>query len=120
VFAVAIAALVLTARAVRGPVERNLLIAAGLLAPFMLLSVPEPDGALARDLIGGAMMLAYAAVVRDRLTPGTGAGLLLLALAETGSLASHGGSSAPGLIAGAVAVALIALSARGALDQPSA
>lgn len=120
VFAISIAALVAGGRVVRGAVERNLLIAAGLLAPFMLLSVPGSDGAVARDLIGVAMLIGFAAVVRDRLTPGTGAGLLLLALAEIGSLASHGATLMPGLLAGAAAVALIAVSARGALAQPNA
>jgi hypothetical protein len=120
VFAVAIALLVGAGRRVRGAIERNLVIAAGLLAPFMLLSVPSGDGAVLRDLIGGGMLVAFAVLVRDRLTPGTGGGLLLLALVEMGSLASHGATLAPGLIAGAAAVALIALSARAALAQPNA
>ena len=113
VLALAIAVLVAVARGLGGERERNLLVAAALLAPFAFLSVPLASGGsnTARDLIGAAMLVALAVVLRRRLTPGGGFGLLVLGLLEVDSLAERGDSLVPAVLFGLAGLGLLVLSA---------
>jgi hypothetical protein len=125
VFLAAVAVLVGLARMAGGAIERNLLIAAALLAPFTFESVPAAHGHAVRDLVGVAMLAALAVIVRDRITLGTGAGFVLLGLVEVLSLEARGTSKAPALLfalagAGLLALSLLAAGRAATDDQPSA
>lgn len=121
VFLVAIGALAAAGRVAGGAVERNLLIAAAVLAPFMFEAVPGRDGSLTAGLIGAAMLAGLAVVLRGRMTIGTGLGLLALALAVVSSLAAQGQSKTPAvLFAVAGATLLAATLVRRGPDQASA
>jgi hypothetical protein len=120
-----VAVLVGLARMAGGAIERNLLVAAALLAPFTFESVPAAHGHAARDLVGVAMLAALAVIVRDRITLGTGAGFVLLGLVEVLSLEARGTSKAPALLfalagAGLLGLSLLAAGRAATDDQPSA
>ena len=121
VFLAAIGVLGAAGRAVGGALERNLLIAAAVLAPFMFEAVPDRSGSVTAGMIGAAMLAGMALLLRGRVTVGTGLGLLALALAVVSSLAGYGQSKTPAILfalAGAVLVGLTYL--RRAPDQASA
>ncbi len=121
VFLVAVAALAGAGRMAGGAVERNLVIAAAALTPFMFEAIPGRNGSVAADLIGAAMLAALVVVLRGRITLGTGLGLLVLALTVVSSLAQHGGSTIPAALFALAGAALVAVSyARRAGDQASA
>jgi hypothetical protein len=121
IFLAAVAVLVAAGRVAGGAVERNLLIAATVLGPFMFEAVPGRNGSVTAGLIGAAMLAGLAAALRGRVTIGTGLGVLALALTVVSSLASHGGSKTPAILFGLAGAALIALSyAVRATGQPSA
>jgi hypothetical protein len=111
VLVLAIAVVVAVGRGLGGARERNLMVAAALLAPVAFLSVPTSAGRNGwRDLIGAAMLAILAVLLRRRVTPGAGFGMLLLALLEVESLADHGDSLAPPLLFGLAGLSLLALS----------
>ena len=121
VFLAAVAALVAAGRLAGGAVERNLLIAATALGPFMFEAVPGRNGSVSAGLIGAAMLAALAVALRGRVTIGTGLGVLALALTVVSSLASHGQSKTPAILFGLAGAALLAVSyAARSADQPSA
>jgi hypothetical protein len=121
IFLVAIGALAGAGRLAGGAVERNLLVAAAVLAPLMFEAVPGRKGSLAAGLIGAAMLAGLAVVLRGRVTIGTGLGMLALALAVVSSVAAHGQSKTPAVVFALVGAALLATTyVRWAADQASA
>jgi len=121
VLLVATGALAGAGRLAGGAVERNLLIAAAVLAPFMFEAVPGRNGSLTAGLIGAAMLAGLVAVLRGRITVGTGTGLVALALVVVSSLAAEGRSKTPALLfALAGAALLVATYVRRAPDQARA
>jgi hypothetical protein len=125
VFLAAVALLIWLGRWAGGAVERNLVIAAALLAPFTFESVPAAHGHAVRDLVGVAMLVALAVIVRNRVTLGTGAGFVLLGLVEVLSLEARGSSKVPAVLfalagAGLLALSLVPAGRPDPDDQPSA
>jgi hypothetical protein len=121
IFLAAVAALVAAGRVAGGAVERNLLIAATVLGPFMFEAVPGRNASLTAGLIGAAMLAGLAVALRGRVTIGTGLGLLALALTVVSSLASYGQSKTPAVLFGLAGASLLAAGYLGrAPDQPSA
>jgi hypothetical protein len=119
VLLLAIAVVVAVARGLGGARERNLMVAAALLAPFAFQSVPVSSGRNGwRDLIGAAMLAALAVLLRRRVTPGAGFGVLLLALLEVTSLAGHGDSLGPAVLFGLAGAGLLGLSVVAARTPP--
>jgi hypothetical protein len=95
------------------------MVAAALLAPFAFQSVPVSSGRNGwRDLIGAAMLAALAVLLRRRVTPGAGFGVLLLALLEVTSLAGHGDSLGPAVLFGLAGAGLLGLSVVAARTPP--
>jgi hypothetical protein len=121
VFLAAIALLVGAGRIVGGAAERNLLVAAAALAPFMFESVPGRSGSLTAAVIGAAMLAGLLLILRRRITIGTGLGLLALALVVVSSLTGYGQSITPALVFAVAGAVLLAVTyVRRAPDQASA
>src|SRR3954452_21418496 len=121
VFLAAIGMLGAGGRVAGGAVERTLVLAAAVLAPFMFEAVPGRSGSLTGGLVGAAMLAGMALLVRGRVTIGTGLGMLALALTVVSSLAGYGQSRTPALLFAIVgAVLLAATYVRRAPDQASA
>jgi len=121
VFLAAIALLAGAGRAAGGAVERNLLIAATALAPFMFEAIPGRGASVSAGLIGAGMIAGLVLVLRGRITIGTGLGLLVLALVVASSLAGYGRSKTPAILFGLAGAVLLALTyVRRGADQASA
>jgi hypothetical protein len=96
----AVAALAGVSRAMRDAEQRNLLVAAALLVPAAYLSVPIGDGpSIVRDVAGVAFLAGMGLLAARWMTPGIGVAVLLVSLLEVVSLAQHGRSALPGIVA---------------------
>jgi hypothetical protein len=121
VFLAAVALLAGAGRIAGGAAERNLLIAAAVLAPFMFESVPGRGGSLTAAVIGAAMLAGLLLILRGRITIGTGLGLLALALVVVSSLTGYGGSKTPAVVFAVAGAMLLGVTyVRRAPDQASA
>ena len=106
----AIAVLVAAGRRFGGEIERNLAVAAILLSSLAFELAPAGHRNGLRDLLGIALLVVIAALVRWRLTVGMGLGIALLCLLELRSISASGDSLAPAALFALAGIGLFACS----------